>query len=577
MKKMARNKILPFLCVVALVACLAGIGLGDTVLGQKAQRGIRRYFYSATRYEGTDYSVVVVAIDAKSFKALSEEEKLKEYREFNWPWPPSLHAALVDKLAEYGADRIGFDLLLSESFEKAYLPQYASPSTLIDARKKHDIPIALAAMREGGIITQPLEIYRDNGFITGLVNVPAVAGGEVWHYRFKLGDSDSFALALTRSDGGREDLLHLGWTPDVLGKKHLIDYRSPSCSAFPCVSYSDVLLGHLPDSMKKRWNIKSAAELFNGKAVLVGRTSLDSHDIHSTPMGLLSGVEIQAHALQMLYENRNKCPFEVSRLARSGLVVCAIIAGVFLSLLRPGIALVSSILLATVYFVGAVYTFARFKVLLPVFEVGFSYCFFMVLAGAILVFKAGRPGHVGDKEDRIWENELDTLSLHRDRMPDINMQIKEELDRLLKTSDGGSVLVIARIIIEKVVSEVCNKKLGRDRGTEPLDGILDRLLKAEIPTKNTVGLKLVVMIDDYHPETLITRKIADDILCKGHKRVKVKEIVPANIVSSMRNVKELGNLAAHGKKFKQAQVKDALASLSMILNWYIEEKSKKNL
>ena len=139
------------------------------------------------------------------------------------------------------------------------------------------------------------------------------------------------------------------------------------------------------------------------------------------------------------------------------------------------------------------------------------------------------------------------------------------------------MLIKARIIIEKVVSEVCNKKLGRDRGTEPLDGILDRLLKADIPTKNTVGLKLIVMIDDYHPETLITREIADDILSKGHKRVKVKEIVPANIVSSMRNVKELGNLAAHGKKFKQDQVKESLTSLVRILDWYIEVKSKNSL
>ncbi|MGB9101017.1 MAG: CHASE2 domain-containing protein, partial [Stenotrophomonas indicatrix] len=50
-----------------------------------------------------DPSVLIVAIDEGSLQQLGQ-----------WPWPRSMHARLLDRLTDAGAERVALDLMLSE-------------------------------------------------------------------------------------------------------------------------------------------------------------------------------------------------------------------------------------------------------------------------------------------------------------------------------------------------------------------------------------------------------------------------------------------------------------------------------
>jgi hypothetical protein len=86
-------------------------------------------------------------------------------------------------------------------------------------------------------------------------------------------------------------------------------------------------------------------------------------------------------------------------------------------------------------------------------------------------------------------------------------------------------LVYARRCLEVIITELCERELKRKRGSDPLQGIIDRLNR--------------------------------------------EEKVPHHIVVSMRNLNSLSNFGAHPKEFDLQQVKPALLDLNTILRWYV--------
>lgn len=346
---------------------------------------LNRHIYRANSYEGKDYSVVVVAIDEKSFASLKKNEALTRYTNLNWPWPPVLHAQLLEQLAGAGADRIGFDLMFSEPFD-AYKAEYASFDPLVTARAEWDIPVVLAAKNEEGIYTGPLPRLLEAGFMAGLVNAPIHASGEIRRYRYLQDEQDSFVLALARAEGGERDLEHNGWIETSLGKDCLISFRNTPGNDFPVISYTDVLLGQVPESIQSRWGLSSLSELVNGKAVLIGRTTMEAHDIFSTPFGNMPGVDIHAHALEALYHPEGLLPREPGALARVALILGAIMIGfVLLFFFRSIVCLVPSLLLTLLYLISAGLVFSHDQLLLPVLPVIAGHYLFLGLANAFML------------------------------------------------------------------------------------------------------------------------------------------------------------------------------------------------
>lgn len=239
-----------------------------------------------------DPRILVVAIDDRSLESLGR-----------WPWPRSVHAELLDRLAAAGARSVLLDVIFSE------------PSSNPDS----DRQLARSLCRAGNVL---LPLLRESvprygeppreipptaplaGCAAGIghINVEADSDGTVRSVYLREGPLgqprpllawQAFADAGVMPMPGLDDMRNLpGWQRD-----HAI--RIPFIGAdagFPSVPYVSVLRGEVPDS------------LLRDRLVLVGATAPGLGDRHVTPLsaslGTTPGVEIQANILNGLLQQR---------------------------------------------------------------------------------------------------------------------------------------------------------------------------------------------------------------------------------------------------------------------------------
>ncbi len=126
----------------------------------------------------------------------------------------------------------------------------------------------------------------------------------------------------------------------------------------------------------------------------------------------------------------------------------------------------------------------------------------------------------------IWSSEIKELEKLHDSIKGKHPKLDNELQRLLKTDDENIVLVYARRCLELIITDLCERELKRDRGTEPLKGIIDKLNR--------------------------------------------EKKVPHNIIVSMQNLNSLSTFGAHPKDFDPRQVKPVLLDLTTALEWYLK-------
>ncbi|ASA27628.1 CHASE2 domain-containing protein [Pseudomonas aeruginosa] len=239
-----------------------------------------------------DPRILVVAIDDRSLESLGR-----------WPWPRSIHAELLDRLAAAGARSVLLDVIFSE------------PSSNPDS----DRQLARSLCRAGNVL---LPLLRESvprygeppreipptaplaGCAAGIghINVEADSDGTVRSVYLREGPLgqprpllawQAFADAGAMPMPGLDDMRNLpGWQRD-----HAI--RIPFIGAdagFPSVPYVSVLRGEVPDS------------LLRDRLVLVGATAPGLGDRYVTPLsaslGTTPGVEIQANILNGLLQQR---------------------------------------------------------------------------------------------------------------------------------------------------------------------------------------------------------------------------------------------------------------------------------
>jgi hypothetical protein len=126
----------------------------------------------------------------------------------------------------------------------------------------------------------------------------------------------------------------------------------------------------------------------------------------------------------------------------------------------------------------------------------------------------------------IWSAEIKELEKFHYSIKEVHPKLDIELQRLIKTDDENIVLVYARRCLEIIITDLCERELKRDRGTEPLKGIIDKL----------------------------------------HREKKV----PHNIIVSMQNINSLSTFGSHPKDFDPRQMKPALLDLTTLLEWYLK-------
>jgi TolB-like protein len=126
----------------------------------------------------------------------------------------------------------------------------------------------------------------------------------------------------------------------------------------------------------------------------------------------------------------------------------------------------------------------------------------------------------------IWSAEIKELNQICKSVKGKLPQLEKELGKLVTAEDENMLLVYSRRCLEVIITKLCEHELNRERGTEPLQRIIDKLNK--------------------------------------------DKIVPHNIIVSMQGVNSMSTFGAHPKEFELQQIKPVLLNLKTILEWYLK-------
>ncbi|KAG0781254.1 hypothetical protein G6F22_009666 [Rhizopus arrhizus] len=241
-----------------------------------------------------DPSVLIVAIDEGSLQRIGQ-----------WPWPRSIHARLLDRLTDAGAERVALDLVLSEPDRRdsrqddalaaairrngrVVLPVLAAPAAG-DRMAEEMLPIPQIAASAAAIGHTDVEVDGD-GVARGLY-LHAGIGQPHW---------PALGLALAGLPAGA---VHGLPDPDPgVGSPYQwrrddyvrVRYAGPP-ERLPQVSYADVLDGHVDMAM------------LQGRRIVVGMTASGIAPRLLTPTTRefwMSGSEYQANIASMLLQHK---------------------------------------------------------------------------------------------------------------------------------------------------------------------------------------------------------------------------------------------------------------------------------
>lgn len=230
--------------------------------------------------------VAVVAVDEPSLARIGR-----------WPWPRSVHARLLDRLAAASPLAVGLDLVLTE------------PSDPEDDRM-----LAQAARRLPGLVLPggdeaPYPALARAATALGSIHFPVDRDGRIRRLRLPAADGDGEArplsLALVEVAAARGSARG----PAATRRERLgilwLDVRRPPVSRwpvrprdlFPTYSYADVLEGRVP------------AEALRGRIVIVGVTAAgatggDQHLTALSALGPVPGVFLHANAVRALLDEQ---------------------------------------------------------------------------------------------------------------------------------------------------------------------------------------------------------------------------------------------------------------------------------
>jgi TolB-like protein len=134
---------------------------------------------------------------------------------------------------------------------------------------------------------------------------------------------------------------------------------------------------------------------------------------------------------------------------------------------------------------------------------------------------------------QIWSAEIKDLERLYDSIKGQCPDLDKELEQLIRTEDVNVVLLYSRRCLEIIVSDLCECELKRSRKTEPLKGIIDKLLR--------------------------------------------EEKVPSYIITSMDHLNSLSTFGTHPKDFDPEQVKPVLINLAIVIRWYQKYRDTRNI
>jgi adenylate cyclase len=269
--------------------------------------------------------IVILAIDDESLTRSRDAKELKELAPISsWPWRRTAYAAAINQVMAAGARAVAVDLVFDLPGENA-----ADDQVLQSTLQRYAGRVTLAAFYAtsqslGGGLDQliyPDPMFRTQPGSIGLINYLTEANGQF--RRFTDVYLERIDPELRQSKGplksfDQAGLIAANWSfPNPKGD-YIYFYGGQN--TFSTVPFWNAL--YTP-------NLKALARqgVFRDKLVLIGPTAGVLQDLHATPFGDLSGIEIHANAIASLLQGRSLAEWPTTPGWR-GILVFAGILGV---------------------------------------------------------------------------------------------------------------------------------------------------------------------------------------------------------------------------------------------------------
>lgn len=253
----------------ALMAILLVLALAQSGMLASLDRRLSDWRYEES-HRPTSGNTVVIEIDSKSIAEVGV-----------WPWPRSLHARLLDRLMEAGADEVVFDI------------DFSSASSPFE-----DAIFAAALERAGGYAWLAAFAQTDaNGEMHFSRPLPEFSAASPVLVNVLLDPMTGLAHAFPTAAGDDQGTIpalaaHLARSPRSLPAVTEIDF-SLDLSSLPRFSFTDILYG--------RTDLSQLA----GKQVIVGASAIELRDFFSVPRhDVIPGPVLQALALETVKADR---------------------------------------------------------------------------------------------------------------------------------------------------------------------------------------------------------------------------------------------------------------------------------
>lgn len=323
------------------IATLLNLGASEFL-----ERQVQTLFFQIRGGVNPPENLVILAIDEPSLEQdqfyAADPEQFQYLQPLSqWPWQRTAYAIAIERLMAAGAEAIAIDLI----FDSPSSWGDSDDEQLLEAIQTYPDRITLAAsyedqiLSEGqGSITQliePAPIYRVDevhlGFINYWIDLDrrihrlSQAFPELLAAQYP-DQADYFRTLQEEVPSFDEAVLHSAEVEFSASQEDLIHFYGPA-RTFPRFSFWTVI-------DPETWEQHLRDEDFKDKIVLIGPTATLFQDIHPTPFGPMSGVEVHANAIATLMTGRAIAELLPNRYLQ-GLLVFAVTLGSGLLISQP--------------------------------------------------------------------------------------------------------------------------------------------------------------------------------------------------------------------------------------------------
>ena len=306
--------------------------------------------------------IVIIAIDDDSFN----------YTGYQWPWPRSYLAEIVNQANAGGAKVVGVDIILFEPDEDPANDE-AFATALGETPFAINI-LQITERREQGFtsttLSQPLSPYRavlDGIGITSFIRdedavVRSVQAydeaNELIYYHWAFEAAKLYLGVESPRNPTSNSLQFNNQSVPLNAGQLIVNYAGPS-KTYPTYSASSVALGDV---------LEQYPDAFRDKIVLIGATTVTLQDIYPTPFSTqipTAGVEIVANAIDTLISGKyiTIAPPWMILLIILGTAIAAYLISLSK---RPTVTITLLLVSMLGYFITVFIFFAREKYILPI-------------------------------------------------------------------------------------------------------------------------------------------------------------------------------------------------------------------